>query len=267
MLGPLAAAVHTVKQGLLHLLFPGVCWVCQRPLPSDCAHFCPDCHRALTTDPHAACPRCAGTIGPFTHVADGCPGCRQESFAFDRVLRLGPYEDMLKEVILRLKHNSGEGLAEVLGDLWAVHAEPHLRTCAAHVVIPVPLHWRRRLWRGYNQSQPLAQALARRLGHPCRPRLLRRIRATPEQKGQTAADRRANVRGAFEARPGPELRGKTVLLVDDVLTTGTTASEAARALRRAGAAAVQVAVLARADRSSVGSASRAGPAGHVGLTP
>jgi predicted amidophosphoribosyltransferase len=107
-----------------------------------------------------------------------------------------------------------------------------------------PLLWRRRWWRGYNQSESLARPLAARLGIPCRPSWLRRVRHTPEQKGQNVGAKLENVRGAFRAR-GSGLVGRCVLLVDDVLTTGATAGEAARALRQAGARRVVVAVLAR----------------------
>jgi ComF family protein len=169
-------------------------------------------------------------------------------FPFDQALRLGPYDGLLREVILRLKHAPGEGLAEVLGELWAEHSEPRLRSLGAAVVVPVPLHWWRRLSRGYNQSEVLARAVAARLGLPCRPGFLRQVRATSHQKGQSTANRRSNVQGAFRGQPHPEMRGQTVLLVDDVLTTGSTAGEAARALLRAGAARVVVAVLARTVR-------------------
>ena len=131
------------------------------------------------------------------------------------------------------------------GELWAEHLEQGLRGVGADVVIPVPLHWRRRLKRGYNQSAALAWELAARLGLPCKPRWLRRIRDTPHQMGLSRTERQANVRGAFRAGAWARLRGKVVLLVDDVLTTGTTASEAARALREAGAARVLAVVLAR----------------------
>jgi ComF family protein len=147
-------------------------------------------------------------------------------------------------VILRLKHSSGEPQAEKLASLWADHAAARFRAQAADMIVPVPLHWWRYWQRGYNQSQALALVLAEQLKLPCRPRWLRRIRHTPHQVGQTPAARRANVRGVFAARPRKELKNKTVLLVDDVLTTGTTASEAAKALRTAGAARVVVAVLA-----------------------
>jgi ComF family protein len=242
-------ALRTVTNGLLHLLYPGICRVCEISLPQGHGPFCANCRTQLTMDRRATCPRCGGTIGPFSHVAGGCTGCRGIRFFFDGVLRLGPYDGLLREVIPRLKNWAGEGLAEALGELWAEHREVSLREAAADVVIPVPLHWRRRFRRGYNQSEALAQPLADRLHLPCRANWLRRIRATPEQKmpGQTPAQRKANVHHAFRTSSTAAVRGKTVLLVDDVLTTGSTASEAARALRGAEASRVIVAVLGRTE--------------------
>jgi ComF family protein len=114
-------------------------------------------------------------------------------------------------------------------------------------VVPVPLHWVRRWQRGYNQSSAIAYGLASRLRLPFRPGWLRRTRNTPSQTKQTASGRRDNVRGAFAVPRRVRLDGQTVLLVDDVMTTGATASEAARALRKAGAGRVAVAVLGRAS--------------------
>jgi ComF family protein len=147
-------------------------------------------------------------------------------------------------MILHLKHSSGEELAELLGDLWAEHAEARLRNLGIEIVIPVPLHWWRHWLRGYNQSEALANALACKLRLPCRPNWLRRIRNTPQQTRQTPSGRLENIKGAFRTSAGAALKGKTILLVDDVLTTGSTCSEAARVLRMAGAARVVVAVLA-----------------------
>jgi ComF family protein len=160
-------------------------------------------------------------------------------------LRLGPYDGLLRETILRMKWLPGEAQAEILAELWAAHSAARLRQLWANVVVPVPLHWWRRWQRGYNQSETLAWALARCLGVPCQPRWLRRNRNTPFQTAQTAAGRKSNVAGAFAVRSPAKLKGKAVLLVDDVMTTGSTANEAARALRGAGAASVAVAVLAR----------------------
>jgi ComF family protein len=158
---------------------------------------------------------------------------------------LGPYEGHLREAILRTKDARGERLADLLGAFWGMHCETQLAQAKADFVIPVPLHWWRRWRRGYNQSESLGRALAARLHLPCRPRWLRRTRNTPKQVEQTPAERQVNVRGAFRAMAKPELKGRSVLLVDDVLTTGSTASEAARTLKHdAGVERVVVAVLA-----------------------
>jgi len=177
-------------------------------------------------------------------VVGGCVRCRGESFAFEAVVRLGPYDGLLRDVVLRLKQSGGEALAEVMGELWGAERRDALRAMAVDVIVPVPLHWWRRWRRGHNQSAALAQGLATILGLPvsfC----LRRTRNTPKQTQQVASARRDNVRGAFRARRDPRVKGHSVLLVDDVLTTGSTASEAARALRDAGASRVVVAALAR----------------------
>jgi ComF family protein len=234
--------MRTLARGLLHLLYPGACLVCDAPLDPDADDFCPACRAALAADPYPACRRCASTLGPNLPPQDDCTRCRGESFHFERVLRLGPYEGVRRDVVLRMKHAHHDGLAEAAGALWAAHALERLRDVRASAVVPVPLHWRRRWQRGYNQCDVLAAALAAALGLPCRRRWLRRVRATPRQTDLSATGRRDNVRGAFRATAVP--RGQTVLLVDDVLTTGSTASEAARALRDAGAARVVVAVLA-----------------------
>jgi ComF family protein len=116
------------------------------------------------------------------------------------------------------------------------------------VVVPVPLHWLRRLERGYNQAAMLARPLAKQLRVPFSTRRLRRIRYTSHQTGQSATSRQENLRGAFASWPAHRIRGLRILLVDDVMTTGSTCSEAARALKKAGAARVVAAVLARAEQ-------------------
>jgi ComF family protein len=238
-------AGRQLTQGALQLIFPAVCAACERSLGPEERHFCPKCRSLLTTDPFPTCPRCAASVGPHAAVQDGCTLCRDSPFQFEKVIRLGPYEDLLRELILRMKLGTGETLAELLGDLWAESARSRLQEIGADVVIPVPLHWWRRFRRGYNQSEALSYRLAAGLRLPCRPGWLRRIRHTPQQTSQTREQRKENVRGAFRARPWARLCGKVVLLVDDVLTTGTTCNEAARALRAAGATRVIVAVLAR----------------------
>jgi ComF family protein len=244
-LGRLARGGRDLGQGLLQLLYPGCCLSCGQALGPACRHFCAACRSALLSEPQRTCPRCAASVGPFARLDGGCAVCRGQPLPFHAALRLGPYDKLLRDLILRLKYHSGEGLAEVLGELWAAHAAAHFHALQAEVVVPVPLHWLRRLRRGYNQSSAVAGGVARVLGLPCRPRWLRRVRHTPQQVGQSFAARQENVRGAFRARRAV-VAGRSVLLVDDVMTTGATLAEAARVLRAAGAARVAVAALARA---------------------
>jgi ComF family protein len=233
--------------GVRHLLYPGCCLLCGQPLPASEAHFCFDCRRDVFTDAHSTCPRCAGTIGPFAVVNGRCVGCRSEAFAFEQTLRLGPYDGLLREVILRLKNQRSESLAELLGESWAEQAAARFAALGLDAIVPVPLHWLRRWSRGYNQSAALCRGLARVLRLPCYPSWLRRIRHTPRQYTQTPSGRKLNVRGAFHARSRAVVPGCSVLLVDDVMTTGATVGEASKALLAAGAKRVVVAVLARAQ--------------------
>lgn len=219
-----------LTQGFLQLLVPNTCWVCERHLPDEQRSFCEFCHVALTTDPFPSCWRCGASVGPHVPLEEGCIHCHQETYAFDRVFRFGVYDGLLRETVLRLKQPGGEDLAEAVAVLFAQRLAPIVSPFNPDVILPVPLHWLRYLRRGFNQSETLARALAGELGKPCRPRLLRRIRHTPKQTTQTPAQRRENVKKAFLARSGASLEGKTVVLVDDVLTTGATANEAAGAL-------------------------------------
>lgn len=114
-------------------------------------------------------------------------------------------------------------------------------------IVPMPLHWRRRWERGFNQSELLAREIGWRWNAPVR-KIVRRVKSTVPQAGLTNAKRRLNVAGAFEARGNARLKGARVLLVDDVLTTGATAAACARALKRAGARHVALLAVARTDR-------------------
>lgn len=231
--------------GLLDLLYPNACLLCDIPGP-DRHGLCSLCLAAVTTDPHPSCPRCAATVGPHADLSDGCPACRGRAFAFSAAVRLGPYDGRLRDAVLRQKVLAGEGLAERMGAVLAEARGPALKAYTPAVVIPIPLHWRRRWGRGYNHAEAIARELAAGLGVDCRPGWLRRVKAVTQAAQPSATARRENLRGAFRAGRGASFAGRAVLLADDVMTTGATLDEAARVVRQAGAAAVAVAVLSRA---------------------
>jgi ComF family protein len=241
--GPnLRATFGTLLQGALRFLYPSTCWVCGQCSPERVPLICDFCAKNLTHDAHPSCPRCSGTVGPHVIFDKGCPACRDQPLAFDRAMRMGPYDGPLRDAILRMKTAAAEDFAHAIGALWANQAVSRLSGERIDCVVPVPLHWLRRWRRGFNQSEILARCVANALDRSCRPGMLRCIRRTGEQKRLSPALRRENVRDAFQAANLPT--GAHVLLVDDVMTTGATAHEAARALRRAGAARIVVAILA-----------------------
>jgi ComF family protein len=143
----------------------------------------------------------------------------------------------------RYKYDRDVGLAPLLGRLLAYHCPLPLQH---DIAIPVPLHRQRLRWRGFNQSALIARRLASDRGILYAASVLQRRRSTPPQVGLSEAERRTNISGAFSVRDPESLRGRSVLLVDDVYTTGATANECARTLKRAGARRVDVLVLARA---------------------
>jgi ComF family protein len=239
-------AGRTLAHGLIQILYPNLCWHCRQPIAAPGSGFCEACAKAIFSDPFSSCGGCAATVGPHSATEKECPTCRDQGFAFKAAFRLGPYDGGLREIILRLKDGSREGLAELVAAQWVAGATATLANEPIDCVVPVPLHWLRRWRRGYNQSATLAKAWAARLRVPFLPRALRRIKNTKQQSGLSPAARRANIHGVFRAAKSIPLAAKTVLLIDDVMTTGSTAHEAARTLRAAGARRVVLGILARA---------------------
>jgi ComF family protein len=185
-------------------------------------------------------------VGQFAATPKGCAECRGRPLGFDGAIALGPYQDVLRSLCLRLKDERQAWLVPWMIDLLVDKRGEGLRALSADVVVPVPLHWTRRLRRGYDQARALAATLATRLELPlCRP--LVRIRRTPPLAGLGRVARAELLHGVFRARPKPAITGKTILLVDDILTTGATSGAAARALKSAGAAKVYAVVLGRAE--------------------
>jgi ComF family protein len=188
-------------------------------------------------------------LGPWADQSGGCSECRGRSLGFESAIALGPYKGALRDLCLSLKQERNAWLAPWLADvLVEARAEAFGSLPADAWVVPIPLHWRRRWQRGYNQADALARGLARRLSLRTLP-ALRRVRATPPLARAGRSERASLMRDAFQTRhrASAALEGRTVLLVDDILTTGATCGAAARALKRAGARRVIAVVVGRAE--------------------
>jgi ComF family protein len=234
------------KSGLLDLLFPPLCIACREPAGT--AGFCAGCWSAIQFLDGPLCIRC-GIPFDVPLVDAECAACLAHPPAFDRARAILRYDEVSRAPILALKHADRLDLVPGFGQ-WLERAGRDL-IAASDLIVPVPLH-RFRLWRRrYNQAAELARALSRRTGLALDTAALVRSRPTPSQGAMPSAKaRRRNVMGAFQVPERARVAGKHVLLVDDVVTTGATAEAAARALRRAGAAGVQILALARVVRAA-----------------
>jgi len=233
-------------RAVVDFALPALCALCGRRLAEDEVAVCMECLTRLAPACAPFCRLCARP-GPRPCGWRGglCSICADHGRQFERHRAYGLFEGDLARAIRLLKYSHRRSLAQPLGVLQArvVRADYILRQ--AEIVVPVPLHRTRRRDRGYNQSELLAQAVADLTGRSCTPRILRRRRATRTQTKLTQDERLANVRGAFWVGDPGEVSGRSVLLVDDVFTTGATLDACAAALLEAGArsvAAVTVAV-------------------------
>lgn len=229
----------------LHLLLPRCCLGCEAPLWADRLGLglCPDCQDDLLPWPEDGCGVCQrpleGAELPSTYR---CNACRLEPPPYERSLSAWSYEPPLDAVLQAFKFRRLRYLGPPLARLAALRLQEQLADI--DVVVPVPLHWRRRLQRGFNQAEILADAVAQVLGRPCR-RALKRQRSTPAQSLLSKTDRRRNLTGAFALSTASICHRRQVLLVDDVLTTGATVETAARVLLRAQPARLTVLTMAR----------------------
>lgn len=232
---------------LLDIVFPPLCHHCRAFIPdAGPVHLCPACLAASTWLAAPLCTVCGVpflTAGGADHPCGSCT-LTPPPFAAARAAML--FDGPIRELIHRFKYDKRVHLARPLGLLAAGQLVPFARLTATDLIIPVPLHIKRLRQRGFNQAVLLGNVLAREWRIPLCRRNLRRIRWTEPQIGLSATERVSNVRGAFAVRDPALVRGKRVLLIDDVYTTGSTVAECARVLKQAGAQAVSVATVARA---------------------
>lgn len=227
--------------------------------PDDC-HLCGTALRSF--EPYPVCPACLARIHPIQADCfcercgtpflndwaldeDGiCRLCQTGRRGFDACFVFGSYEGELRDLVHLFKYGRVESLAKPMAQ-WMLQALPPGRS--VDCVVPVPMHWWKRWRRGFNQAELLAREVARGLEKPI-VKALRRLKASRVQAGLASAARRRNALDSFSLAGAGPVAGKTVLLVDDVFTTGATATACARLLKRAGALSVEMLALARVDR-------------------
>lgn len=204
---------------------PLLCSACEKPLARRIAGYCTRC----------------GNLAPSAQsIPAPCGDCLAAARPWDRFFFHAEYHGLLRDLILRFKSGQVLALGNTLGTLLAAHPEIESRYDA---LVPMPLHPRKLRERGFNQALELARPLGRKLGAPLAPVLLARVGYTHPQAGLSLAERRQNVRGIFTASPGAAQR--RILLVDDIATTCASLESAAKALLKAGAVSVDVAVVGR----------------------
>ena len=248
---------------MLSFLLPSPCLACDRPIGDwrPLLGLCVTCRGRLRR-PASRCFQCGTPLEtPEVPARFRCGECRHAPPPFDRLLAVYVYRPPLDAVMRGLKFDGLAYLGRHAADLLCEAHGDALRT--VDTIVPVPLHWRRRLERGFNQAEEIARPLARRLGRPRVHALLRR-RATPPQARLARRDRLRNLRGAFRGRRLRHVADRHVLLVDDVATTAATVRSAAAALRAGGARAVTVGVLARTPADARSTPPKSGKILEVG---
>ena len=243
-------AFRAGTRALFATLFPSDCRLCGSLLETTSRlPVCPACLADIHAIATPVCVICGERLEAEL-PDDICGMCRRAAPPFARARAYGSYDGRLRELIHLLKYEQVHPAAEYLGGLLAAPLQAAARDSGADVLVPVPLYRRKRRERGFNQTEAVLRRALKFL--PATLRLetgvLVRTRDTASQTGLTRHQRRANVRGAFAVRKPESIAGRTVILVDDVMTTGTTAAECTRVLLRAGAERVQVVTLARVLR-------------------
>ena len=216
------------------------CVYCGRCLPDE-SGFCKECYKLIPFIRQPFCPACgAENDGIF----DLCGKClKEDKRLWSRAIAVMRMEGAGREMIHRLKYGKETAIARALANLavntWQSIVED------ADIIVPTPLHWTRQLFRGYNQSELFANILATKINIPCK-NILKRIKMTAQQASLKREQRKKNLIGAFSVKKEAICRNHTILLLDDVMTTGATLSSATSTLLDAGAKNVKVLVLARA---------------------
>lgn len=247
VLGSLRYLMQTSAGAVLDAVCPWSCHVCGRTRgrTADRGMLCEECSAAAEQEIHRPyCPRCGLNVPPFGLTESGCGRCPKQRQPYDGVIRVATYRGAFRDLFLRYKFGPHEELTDWFARRLAARIMQSEAYESFDALTPVPTSWRHRLRRRFYPVTTLSKRVAHRTRIPYAP-LIHRVGGGPHQTGRPASLRLENVRRRFRLAPGCSVRGGHICLIDDVMTTGATVGECARLLRRAGADAVHVAVLAR----------------------
>ena len=231
--------------GLRDLVFPPLCIGCHHLLtPSDKPwQICPNCRQRVIRNRPPFCQMCSRPLSHFSKPF--CKTCRRLPRAFNQAWAATFYTDKMSDLLFKFKYGQKTGLRYFFSHLMLAFVETYrLPLATIDLIVPIPLHPSRQRERGFNQSELLAALVSRRLAIPLSAGHLVRVRPTGFQARLRQKERWTNLEAAFKMKSSLAVRGKNILLIDDLLTTGATSSGAAQVLKTAGAATVYVLALA-----------------------
>lgn len=247
MKGIVRQTAGKLLKGLTGLVYHKYCRICDCLISQDDEYFCSDCWQGLNgciVDSY--CNRCGKEINAYAKLPAGCPDCQERTFHFDSIACMGVYQEPLRSLIINFKLADKTNLLRPIADLTRGAIQRANFPEPIDFVVPVPLHWRRRFKRGFNQSTLIARSFS--LPNAKFNTDLVRVRYTPRQAGLTHTERKKNIRGAFAVRKYHNFSGKNICIVDDIKTSGATLNECAGVLKDAGANKVFAFVLAVAGQ-------------------
>ena len=240
------SSIQRVVRNVQDLFFPPTCLGCDASIDTVDGEIslCSECVDQLKQIEWPVCPRCSERVPEYEGQVLDCGRCRHDKLRFDRAIAWGQYEGLLGELIVKMKYDRSERLGRLFSQLILRDMRAQLLECQFDAVLGIPMHPWRRFSRGVNPAAVMARIIAKDLGVDYYGRVLGR-RNFSSQKDLSRLARFRNMKNVMSARAGYYLESFRVLLVDDILTTGATCSEAARVLKKAGAAEVTVLVVGR----------------------